>query len=322
MRARISRSGPMPIPIPMALAKRIPVLESKIAPPPAWMTAPMPMPEPMAEPVLGAVLWRMFALMYWPTTGARLVRLVLAAAILGLAGPAHADDVGRWNVQIAEASARFGIPAAWIERVMRAESAGHTDLAGRPIRSAKGAMGLMQLMPGTWADMRARLSLGSDPDDPRDNILAGTYYLRLLHDQFGYPGLFAAYNAGPQRYAQYLSGRALPAETVAYLAKTTGWAIPTKFAVSNGRAAVPSLFVSGTGMRDPDMVSTGNLGPGGADAANAPSGMTTAPASDGQGTQAKSARVGAAATRSEPEGPRGSAPLARDPLFAVRKVAP
>lgn len=101
---------------------------------------------------------------------------------------------------------------------MRAESDGHTQLAGRPIRSPKGAIGLMQLMPATWASMRAALGLGDNPDDPRDNILAGTYYLRLMYDRFGYPGCFAAYNAGPGRYAAWLAGTAsLPRETVAYI---------------------------------------------------------------------------------------------------------
>jgi hypothetical protein len=81
-------------------------------------------------------------------------------------------------------------------------------------------MGLMQLMPGTWQAMRSAHGLGSDPDDPRDNILAGTAYLRAMYDRFGYPGLFAAYNAGPARYADHLArGRRLPSETVAYVAK-------------------------------------------------------------------------------------------------------
>ncbi len=80
-------------------------------------------------------------------------------------------------------------------------------------------MGLMQLMPATWTEMRKRLTLGTDPHDPRDNILAGSCYLRLMYDRFGYPGLFAAYNAGPARYADHLAtGRALPGETRAYLA--------------------------------------------------------------------------------------------------------
>lgn len=148
----------------------------------------------------------------------------LAPAILMLfATPAHADEVARWTPYIDEASARFGIPTSWIERVMRAESKGLTALNGRPIRSRAGAMGLMQLMPATWTEMRARLGLGSNPDDPRDNILAGTCFLRLMYDRFGYPGLFGAYNAGPGAYAAYLAGkRRLPDETAAYLGSVGG----------------------------------------------------------------------------------------------------
>lgn len=44
-------------------------------------------------------------------------------------------------------------------------------------------MGLMQIMPATWADLRARHRLGSDPYDPCDNILAGVAYLCELHDR-------------------------------------------------------------------------------------------------------------------------------------------
>jgi hypothetical protein len=101
-------------------------------------------------------------------------------------------------------------------------------------------MGLMQLMPGTWRAMSARLGLDADPFDPRDNIMAGAFYLRLMYDRFGYPGLFAAYNAGPARYALYLSGRrALPAETLAYLDAVTKLA-PVK-RLPPGRASV-SIF--------------------------------------------------------------------------------
>lgn len=147
------------------------------------------------------------------------VRAVLAAASLAIATPAPAETVADWRPYIAEASTRFGVPMAWIEAVMRAESGGRTRLDGQPIRSRAGAIGLMQLMPKTWAEMRWRLGLGSDPDAPRDNILAGTFYLRLMYERFGYPGLFAAYNAGPSRYADHLAGRrALPAETSVYLA--------------------------------------------------------------------------------------------------------
>ena len=118
-----------------------------------------------------------------------------------------------YAAHIAEAAQRFGIPAAWIRAVMRVESANDV----RAI-SPKGAMGLMQIMPATWADLRARHRLGSDPYDPRDNILAGAAYLRELHDRYGSPGFLAAYNAGPGRYEEHLAGRPLPAETRAYVA--------------------------------------------------------------------------------------------------------
>jgi soluble lytic murein transglycosylase-like protein len=147
---------------------------------------------------------------------------MLAIALLAPA-PARADPLDRWATLIEDASLRFGVPAAWIGRVMRLESGGQTVLDGRPIRSRKGAIGLMQLMPGTWADMRAQLGLGDDPDDPRDNILAGAFYLRLMYHRFGYPGLFGAYNAGPARYAAWLAGRQpLPAETVNYMTAAAG----------------------------------------------------------------------------------------------------
>lgn len=150
---------------------------------------------------------------------ATLTTAIAAAAALA-AAPAQPDPVARWRPFVDEAATRFGLPTPWIERVIRAESGGQTMLRGRPIRSSAGAMGLMQLMPGTWQAMRARLRLGVDPDDPRDNILAGSAYLRMMLDRFGYPGLFAAYNLGPAGYARFLDGkRSLPRETSGYLAK-------------------------------------------------------------------------------------------------------
>ena len=122
------------------------------------------------------------------------------------------------GAHIAEAAQRFGIPAAWIIAVMRVESAG--DLRAL---SAAGAMGLMQVMPETWAELRIRHGLGDDPYDPRDNILAGTAYLREMWDRYGnVAAMLAAYNAGPGRYDEYLSdARALPAETRSYVAVLT-----------------------------------------------------------------------------------------------------
>lgn len=161
---------------------------------------------------------------------------------MGLGFPVHAasvDRIGRWRPLLEAASARCGVPVPWIEKVMRAESGGHTVLGGRPITSAAGAMGLMQLMPATWNAMRVRLGLGADPFDPADNILAGACYLRMMADRFGYPGAFAAYNAGPGRYAKHLAtGRALPSETRAYLAAVTAGAVP----VAASGPVAPGLF--------------------------------------------------------------------------------
>lgn len=118
---------------------------------------------------------------------------------------------------VTEASRRFVVPEHWIRAVMRVESDGRTKA-----RSSKGAMGLMQIMPQTWTELRARHGLGVDPYDPRDNILAGAAYIRELHDRYGAPGFLAAYNAGPGRYERHLAtGRPLPDETRAYVATLT-----------------------------------------------------------------------------------------------------
>ncbi len=139
---------------------------------------------------------------------------VLIAGVLAATAPypAHAD-MDQWQGFIAEASHRFAVPEPWIRAVMKAESGGQT-----PITSHAGAMGLMQVMPNTYAEIQRQINLGPDPYDPHDNIIAGTGYLRAMFDRFGYPGLFAAYNAGPARYEQSLNGRSLPAETQTYLA--------------------------------------------------------------------------------------------------------
>src|SRR3569623_902290 len=69
----------------------------------------------------------------------------------------------RWAPLIAEASKRFGVPQSWIRAVMLAESGGRTMLReNQPIISSAGAMGLMQLMPSTYAGMRAQSGLGPD----------------------------------------------------------------------------------------------------------------------------------------------------------------
>jgi soluble lytic murein transglycosylase-like protein len=89
---------------------------------------------------------------------------------------------------------------------------------GRPIVSRAGALGLMQLLPETYRDMRVRYRLGTEISDPHDNIIAGAAYLRALHRRYGFPLMFAAYNAGPGQFERDVQTRHnLPAETRAYV---------------------------------------------------------------------------------------------------------
>ena len=116
---------------------------------------------------------------------------------------------------ITEASLRFAVPADWIRAVIKVESNGNAKAV-----SPKGAMGLMQIMPATWGDLRLRYHLGANAYDVHDNIVAGTALLRELYDRFGATGFLAAYNAGPSRYLAFLNnGEPLKQETRAYLAK-------------------------------------------------------------------------------------------------------
>jgi hypothetical protein len=155
------------------------------------------------------------------------------------------NSLDRWQPLIAEAARRFGIPEAWIRVVMEAESGGETMLNGRPITSSAGAMGLMQVMPDTYAELRTRFGLGPDPYDPRDNIYAGAAYLRTMYDRYGYPALFAAYNAGPAQFDAYLfHGTPLPGETWDYLAKIGSGAKEAVLAMGTGRSGTDELAAS------------------------------------------------------------------------------
>lgn len=134
---------------------------------------------------------------------------------------------------LAEASKRFTIPEPWLRVVMRAESGGHVRAL-----SEKGAVGLMQIMPKTYAALRTRLGLGPDPFDPHDNIVAGAAYLREMFDYYGSPGFLAAYNAGPGRYEDHLAtGRPLPFETRIYVAHLA----PMMDLGSGSRAAITTV---------------------------------------------------------------------------------
>jgi hypothetical protein len=124
-----------------------------------------------------------------------------------------------WGPYIREAAERYDIPETWIRSLMRVESGGKEYLNGQLITSGAGAMGLMQVMPGTYDGLRDRYNLGDDPFDPHDNIMAGVAYMREMYELYGTPGFLAAYNAGPARLDDYLANiRPLPDETRRYVA--------------------------------------------------------------------------------------------------------
>jgi soluble lytic murein transglycosylase-like protein len=170
---------------------------------------------------------------------------------------------------IAEAAQRFGIPEAWIRAVMRVESAFQVRAVSRA-----GAMGLMQVMPQTYAELRVRHGLGADPYDPRDNIMAGAAYLREMYDRFGAAGFLAAYNAGPARYQQHLAeGRALPLETRAYVVKLSSALVGTVAVAPPPRTSLappPTLFVTVGRMASGVDKSTPASSGGQSDAAHSP----------------------------------------------------
>lgn len=184
--------------------------------PQAWLHAFFPFPAMCRAKIQRASAWRI--------TQRRLpTRILGAVLLLGAVNVAHAQPLpthaastaasaDRIQGFVEAASQRFAIPVSWIRAVMQVESAGAVHAV-----SPKGAMGLMQVMPETWAELRSRHGLGADPYDPHDNIMAGAAYLRELHDRFGERGFLAAYNAGPGRYEEHIAtGRPLPSETLSY----------------------------------------------------------------------------------------------------------
>jgi D-alanyl-D-alanine carboxypeptidase len=185
--------------------------------------------------------------------------ILLVSALAGCASPQRAGRPAAqpqnyaapgppgdpWGPYIAEAAARFSVPEAWIREVMRQESGGRQYMGGSLTTSSQGAMGLMQVMPGTYEELRVRYGLDSDPYHPYNNILAGTAYVREMYDRYGFPAFLAAYNAGPRRLEEQLyGGRPLPGETVAYVAAVAprlgaspeSWQALTSYSVASSEA--------------------------------------------------------------------------------------
>ncbi len=142
-----------------------------------------------------------------------------------------------WGPWIREASRRFDVPERWIREVMRQESGGRAG-ATSPV----GAMGLMQVMPGTYRELQRRHDLGDDPYHPYDNLMAGTAYVRQMYELYGSPAFLAAYNAGPRRLENYLyANQGLPTETRNYVARVG----PRVITSSPVRRAPPEVYAAG-----------------------------------------------------------------------------
>ena len=108
------------------------------------------------------------------------------AATLPVTVPLTATAEVPYSELINRVAAEHGVPSRLVHAVIKVESGYRQDA-----RSPKGAMGLMQLMPGT-----ARQYAVADPYEPRSNIEGGIKYLKMLLDRFELPLALAAYNAG------------------------------------------------------------------------------------------------------------------------------
>ena len=120
---------------------------------------------------------------------------------------------------LASAAAANGLPFEFFARVIWQESRFRSDAVGPVTRSGQRAQGIAQFMPATAAER-----LLHDPFDPAEALPKSAEYLRELLSQFGNLGLAAAaYNAGPQRVRDWLTGRrTLPSETETYVRMVTG----------------------------------------------------------------------------------------------------
>ncbi|MDE2474104.1 MAG: lytic transglycosylase domain-containing protein [Alphaproteobacteria bacterium] len=185
---------------------------------------------------------------------------IIGAGLSGELSAGTSAMIARWTPFIKEASKRFGIAEDWITAVMRMESGGHAKSAnGMPITSKTGAMGLMQLMPQTWRDMQRTYGLGQNPYDPHDNVIAGAAYLRWLYGKFGFPKMFAAYNAGPATETEHSAGlRELPDETRNYvrgIAHILGSKEPVSEAVASAGSSAMRAIAAAKPMPESAMVS-------------------------------------------------------------------
>jgi len=125
----------------------------------------------------------------------------------------RAGDPRLYDEHISRAASTYNVDPLLVKSVIKAES----NFDSRAV-SPKGAKGLMQLMPGTAADLNV-----FDPFDPRANIFGGTNYLRQMLERFGGDVrlALAAYNAGPARVESVGGVPGIP-ETRQYIERVLG----------------------------------------------------------------------------------------------------
>jgi len=134
--------------------------------------------------------------------------------------PVSADQATQQAV--GQAAQALGINPEWGMRVQHAET-GNEPNAANAVSSA-GAIGAMQLMPGTAAGLTNPDGTLINPHDPMQNINGGLQYLGQLKQRYGSPVIAtAAYNAGPGRVDDWLAGKKpLPNETINYVGRVFG----------------------------------------------------------------------------------------------------
>ena len=140
-------------------------------------------------------------------------------------------------LMIESAAKAQDLPLEFFARVIWQESRFRSDAVGPVTRSGQRAQGIAQFMPGTANERRLL-----DPFDPVQALPKSAEFLNELRNQFGNLGLAAAaYNAGPRRVQEWLTGSGyMPQETRNYVIAITGtsvddWAGAAKNGNKNGK---------------------------------------------------------------------------------------
>ncbi|CAK0755933.1 soluble lytic murein transglycosylase [Gammaproteobacteria bacterium] len=148
------------------------------------------------------------------TSGWTVLYIILLLLLAIIAPPLSAEIIAPdFHALIEREAHLWGVDAALVKAVVAVESGFYSEA-----RSPKGAMGLMQLMPGTVR----RFGVG-DPWDPQQNVTGGVRYLRFLLDRFGgdLPLALAGYNAGENSVVRY-GGLPPYQETREYVGRVLG----------------------------------------------------------------------------------------------------